>query len=1741
MRRLLLVPALLCCGSLAADPFPTQERGFQAERAFYVGDFDTVNLFNGNLVLAIPIGGSYPVGGSLSYGLTLTYNSNVWDFQEDEIGVYRQALPNRLSNAGLGWRLSLGELLDPTGPENDIGLWTYVGADGGEHSFRSTLHEGEPVVNGVEYTRDGSYLRLRTVNANTRAVDFPAGMTQTFTGVGNHRWRLSRIEDRFGNWVNVSYTLNGSGEVTAWTIQDQHGRVQTVNFIPASHYGRVVGSVVLTAFGGATATYTFNYVSLNIPPACPHNDPVIDGYLVPFLSSVELPDGSSYSMPPGDYHVNKSVNCRLPGVLKAITTPLLGRIEWTYANYDFPAPTDERPWRNLSAGVSVRTLKDHSGTVVGTWRYTPALNPLPGPNQLGREAIRTVVTPLGDKTESYFSVALDDSDADWSKFDYGLPFSRFADDGAGRFLSTRVWDCDAGAVNCALKRSTYVTYERDQGLIDAGDFQANLDRNRRISATRTVYEDDGGKYEATVSSSFDGLGHYRQTDLSGSFDAGNTAALFTNYNANRGTYPSGFVMLNGNEPWVLDTYTEQTRTEGNVTARTEHCFDAATGFLLRTRTLKTGTARGFNDLVAVFTHSGGNLTREDYFGGDVQTVGLGELCGLSLVNNQYRIDHTWQYGVGNLSQYHDGAGNPLSFKSLDTDIDPSSGLVKKSRDTSLVGTSYEYDAMGRLTAAKPDSGHDGWTVYAYSRSLGAASPAQVQISRRPNGGGTALAESIIKYDSFGRVWQEQTKMPGGTWSVRETSYNALHWKTQVSELGNTSETTQYLNHDPFGRPAIIRPPDGMSHDVALSYLGVRKVSRTSKVGNSITGSTINEVLSTTQELYDRQGRLYQVKEQAETNGNDTTTTYSYDVGNRLSRVQQTAAAGTQNRSFTYDNRGFLTSEQHPEKGDNPGGNGTVTYSQYDARGHARRKIDGPNDLTFTYDRAERLRQVDETGGDPLKVFNYGASNAAGLRTNGRLESALRYNYVGTPFNATVLITETYAYGGRQGRASSRTTQMTFNGAPNESFSQSWTWNELGDLGSVTYPACQFAACVPAARTISPGYTSGFLTSVPGWGTLSYHPNGMVNQITHSNGVTDTQANDPDGMRRPSAISSAKVSTTLWSSGAYTYDGSGNVVKTGNGYFLYDRVSRLIEGRVYSGATGGGTQKWQSYSYDAFGNIVSIGGTSGRATPTSAMTNRLNGAGTLYDAAGNLTIWNGNSYQYDGFNQMIRMKSGAEDWVYVYTPGDERLWSYRVGGGASLWALRDLDGRILREYEAHTSWSAFKDYIYRGSQLLGSVHPAEGTRHFHLDHLGTPRLVTAGSKGGDFYTLAPCRVLDTRNQAAPLSAGETRTIALAGACGIPSTASAVSLNLTVIDATAQGELTAWPSNEPQPVASAISYQVGTNRANNGMLKLGNGALSFYANQPSGTAHLVLDVNGYSTEDAGTVLAYHVYYPFGEEATVFNQDTEQMKFTGHERDLASLAGAGDDLDYMHARHASPLTGRFLSMDPAGESFNPKAPQSWNRYAYVQGNPLAYLDPTGENLSFWWTDEEDRDHLEEVANQGLFGVDLKVDSNGNSTLQPNGEVGPPSPGQAALAGVFEIAINHKADINISLVSGDSSIVMGSYEDNAIDVQDVSRIGLGEALSSSSVLGHEISEQTAKQVFDLKSIRVKPGDKDTAHAFGLASQAAISGFMQGHREVRLDGSLNGTIITDHVSQTKVVTVTIYVQHGNVVRIGRQ
>jgi len=119
----------------------------------------------------------------------------------------------------------------------------------------------------------------------------------------------------------------------------------------------------------------------------------------------------------------------------------------------------------------------------------------------------------------------------------------------------------------------------------------------------------------------------------------------------------------------------------------------------------------------------------------------------------------------------------------------------------------------------------------------------------------------------------------------------------------------------------------------------------------------------------------------------------------------------------------------------------------------------------------------------------------------------------------------------------------------------------------------------------------------------------------------------------------------------------------------------------------------------------------------------------------------------------------------------------------------------------------------------------------------------------FWTLVPCRVIDTRNPAGPLGgpalvAGAVREFRIAGQCGIPSTARAVALNLTVAEPTAPVHLRLNPTGGGLPPTSALNYSAGQTRAGNGVFMVGSsGALTVRCNQSSGTAHLVVDVSGY----------------------------------------------------------------------------------------------------------------------------------------------------------------------------------------------------------------------------------------------------------------------------------------------------------
>jgi RHS repeat-associated protein len=112
----------------------------------------------------------------------------------------------------------------------------------------------------------------------------------------------------------------------------------------------------------------------------------------------------------------------------------------------------------------------------------------------------------------------------------------------------------------------------------------------------------------------------------------------------------------------------------------------------------------------------------------------------------------------------------------------------------------------------------------------------------------------------------------------------------------------------------------------------------------------------------------------------------------------------------------------------------------------------------------------------------------------------------------------------------------------------------------------------------------------------------------------------------------------------------------------------------------------------------------------------------------------------------------------------------------------------------------------------------------------------------------------------------------------------------------------------------------------------------------------------TDAAGAVVARRDFMPFGEElaAGTANRTTTQKYGTGIDKLRNRFTGYQKDsetgLDFAEARYYDNRYGRFTAVDPLLASGKSADPQSFNRYAYVQNNPLVLVDPTG-----MWSDRE------------------------------------------------------------------------------------------------------------------------------------------------------------------------------------------
>jgi hypothetical protein len=145
----------------------------------------------------------------------------------------------------------------------------------------------------------------------------------------------------------------------------------------------------------------------------------------------------------------------------------------------------------------------------------------------------------------------------------------------------------------------------------------------------------------------------------------------------------------------------------------------------------------------------------------------------------------------------------------------------------------------------------------------------------------------------------------------------------------------------------------------------------------------------------------------------------------------------------------------------------------------------------------------------------------------------------------------------------------------------------------------------------------------------------------------------------------------------------------------------------------------------------------------------------------------------------------------------------------------------------------------------------------------PMTTNAAVVGSTYHAITPVRLLDTRvgnGLTGPLVANTPVTFQITGLGGIPSSADAVTANVTVVNSTASWAVYVGPVATASPTTSTINFTNHQTVANGATVPLGAGGTlsATYMALAGNTTDLVLDVTGYFTPDS-TGDTYHALTP------------------------------------------------------------------------------------------------------------------------------------------------------------------------------------------------------------------------------------------------------------------------------------------
>jgi RHS repeat-associated protein len=519
------------------------------------------------------------------------------------------------------------------------------------------------------------------------------------------------------------------------------------------------------------------------------------------------------------------------------------------------------------------------------------------------------------------------------------------------------------------------------------------------------------------------------------------------------------------------------------------------------------------------------------------------------------------------------------------------GGARKQTDPNGVDTTSVTDARGRVTSTtsvKPTS--DSNEPADYVASFTFDSRDRLTSSTRPRGNGmryryedgsNRLLETI-RIDTSGNeherlmatlntagyksteAWQEcpSPANPCASWTTRQSESFAYDAHARLATITHADATTVVNAYDSRGNMVSTKDERHTAANSLYAFDARNRLKRVTQKQTLVSGSDV-----VTQWTYDNDGNLTSA-----TDANGNVTSYAFDD---FGRMQSQASPVTGSTTYTYDATNNLVSTTDA--------NGATTTRTFDAlrRTLTASACSGSEEITWTYDDATAGRYGKgriASMTDPSGSTDYSYERRGLLRNENRM--------IGSWSSST-----DYAYDADGNRIKLGNSEYSYDFA--------------GRPSAASHRDC------PSCSAVS------LVTSA------SYLPFGPEATLAFANGTTQTKSYDS---RYRIAENKLTAGTTTLIDSSYTIDAVGNPTaiadltdSTYNRAFAYDDLNRVT-------TANSGTSLWGSgaFTYDAMGNMLTLTlgsrtesfAYSGTTPKISTSTSQGHTYDVSYDAAGN---------------------------------------------------------------------------------------------------------------------------------------------------------------------------------------------------------------------------------------------------------------------------------------------------------------------------------------------------------------------------------------------------------------------------------------------------------------------------------------------------------------------------------------------